>query len=195
MAEVPITAVSSAFQSFPCLPPARFPVCIESPLLCPNGLPEPGHLFSCPSLRSEYISSLPFGAGLRVEIPSRQIPVGCRSWEAARPGHPTRPQNLSQPLHCPGPGHLLQVALPRTECSDSSGLGGGSHPARTPDAAEGQSREAGPFCNDLTILYHRTMCIWMEEPLHREREDSLHTLVREPSMKSCPPRLGTLRLQ
>lgn len=46
-----------------------------------------------------------------------------------------------------------------TLSADSSGLGGESHPAGTPEAAEGQSRdpgqkrEAGPFCSDLTILF------------------------------------------
>lgn len=72
MAQVPTTAVISAFQNFPCLPLACFPFGIESPLLCLSGLPEPGHhIYSCPTLRSEYISSLPFGAGPWVEVPRR----------------------------------------------------------------------------------------------------------------------------
>lgn len=34
MAEVPITAVTSAFQNLPCLPLACLPFWIQSPLLC-----------------------------------------------------------------------------------------------------------------------------------------------------------------
>lgn len=72
MAEVPITAVISAFQNLPCLPLAHFPFCIQS-LLCLNGLPEPGHcVTSCPTLRPEFISSSALGAGRQGEVPISQ---------------------------------------------------------------------------------------------------------------------------
>lgn len=70
MAEMPITAIISVFQNFTCPPANLFPFCIESPLLCLNRLPEPGHcIYSRPALRFEYIFSLPLGAGPQVEVP------------------------------------------------------------------------------------------------------------------------------
>lgn len=114
-------------------------------------------------------------------------------------GQVTSPVRKPQTSLCSAQGlaRSLPVVLPLTEQSGSSGLGGRSHPARTPEAAEGQSkdpgqsREAGPFCSDLAILYHRTMCIcgWKSHGTGAQGENHLHTLMRGPSMLSCPPRL------
>lgn len=69
--------------------------------------PQLSHSQTCHAL------SLPIGADLLLQIPRREIPVGCRSWETARSGHQVLSlHNLASP---PIATHTLSVIPPPTQ--------------------------------------------------------------------------------